>query len=116
MPALVKPATAPARVCATTPASSGRTGGIERLTGHEARLLAAQKADHAGDVLRPTGAPQRGAFRGGLLERIVVGAGAFGDRAGHARLDEAGRDRIDVDVEGAELDGEGARQSLDPRF
>src|SRR6202040_1062535 len=95
----------------------GRSAGrVDRLPGHEAGVIAAEEGDHAGNVLWLADAAQRDPFRGRLFQIRVVDPGGFGDRLRHARLDEPGGDRVDVDVEGAQLDRERPRDPLDARL
>src|SRR4029077_8956455 len=103
----------PAAMLMTAPSYGRSAGRVDRLPGHEAGVVAAEEGDHAGNVLRLADAPQRDPFGGGLFQIRVVNPGAFGDRLRHPRLDEPGCDRVDVDVEGAQLDRQRPRDSLD---
>src|SRR5256885_6709226 len=71
---------------------------IDGLAGDEARLVAAQKRDHARDVLRLADALQRNLRGRADLEGLEVDAHPFGGGASHPRLAEPRRDRVDVDV------------------
>src|SRR5438128_1379116 len=88
------------------------TGYVDHLCAHKARFVADQKTDDAGDVLRLAGAAERGTRRRILFELLPVQAHPFGRLLGHARLDEAGRNGVDVDIERPELDRQRARQAL----
>src|SRR3954467_9841797 len=80
---------------------------VQRLAGDVRRLVAAEEGRGGRDVLRVAAAAYRVGLGGHLAQLLGLHLEPARGVVGHVGGDEAGRDRVGVDAEGAELDAEG---------
>ena len=86
---------------------------VQRLTGDEGRLVAAQERGGGGDVLGLADPAHGGGLGVEPLQLLGLHLEPARGGVGHLGGDEAGRDRVGGDAERAELDAEGAGEALD---
>src|SRR3954469_16085267 len=85
---------------------------VQRLTGDERGLVAAQERGGRGEAPGVPPPPRRRPFGGGLAVLLRLDADAARGGVGHVGDDEAGSDRVDRDTERTERQRQRAREAL----